>query len=229
MSLPVRGVEAGFRLLARLRRAPALHPHGLMCAGEVEVPEGSGGWGAPWLEAPGRFAATVRFSRAAGLPRRLPDALGLAVRVDGADGPGQALDLLLTSSGRGRVARHLPLLRADALGGAYSSLLPYRVGGRSCVLAAFPRRAGQAPVHGDPASLVRALAAGPLVLDLCAAEPGRPWRPFAVLTVRSALPAGPRESAGFDIYERDARDFTPGPALAAVRRAAYRGSRAGHR
>jgi hypothetical protein len=82
-------------------------------------------------------------------------------------------------------------------------------------------------VHGDPASLVRALAAGPLVFDLCAAEPGRPWRPFAVLTVRSALPAGPKESAGFDIYEHDARDFTPGPVLAAVRRAAYRGSRAG--
>ncbi|MFC5653914.1 phosphodiesterase [Streptomyces nogalater] len=213
--------------MARLRGAPALHPHGLLCAGEVEVPDGGERWGAPWLDGPGRFAATVRLSRAAGLPRRLPDALGLAVRVDRADGPGQVLDLLLTSSGRGRVARHLPLLRADALGGPYSSLLPYRVGGRSCALAAFPRRSGRAPVHGDPVSLARALAAGPLVFDLCAEGPGRSWRTFAVLTVRSALPAGPKESAGFDIYEHDARGFTPGPALAAVRRAAYRGSRSG--
>ncbi|GGR73045.1 MULTISPECIES: phosphodiesterase [Streptomyces] len=228
-SWQVRGVEAAFRRLARLRGAPALHPHGLMCAGEVEVPDGGGYWGAPWLDGPGRFTATVRLSRAAGLPRRLPDALGLAVRVDRADGPGRALDLLLTSSGRGRLGRHLPRPRADALGGPYSSLLPYRVGGRSCALAAFPRRSGQAPVHGDPASLVRALAAGPLVFDLCAGEAGRFWRPFAVLTVRSALPAGPEESAGFDIYEHDARGFTPGPALAAVRRAAYRGSRAGRR
>ncbi|MEU2435370.1 phosphodiesterase [Streptomyces rubradiris] len=224
-----RAVEAAFRLPARLRGAPALHPHGLMCAGDVEVPDGGERWGAPWLDGPGRFTATVRLSRAAGLPRRLPDALGLAVRVDEADGPGRALDLLLTSSGRGRLDRHLPRLRADALGGPYSSLLPYRVGGRSRVLAAFPRRCGQAPVHGDPASLARALAAGPLVFDLCAGGAGRSWRPFAVLTVRSALPAGPKESAGFDVYEHDARGFTPGPALAAVRRAAYRGSRAGRR
>ncbi|MEU7089193.1 phosphodiesterase [Streptomyces achromogenes] len=226
-SWQVRGVETAFRLLAGLRGAPALHPHGLTCAGEVEVPAGGECWGAPWLAGPGRFTATVRLSRAAGLPRGLPDALGLAVRVDRADGPGRDLDLLLTSSGRGRLARHVPRPRADALGGPYSSLLPYRVGGRSCALAAFPRRSGRAPVPGDPASLARALAAGPLVFDLCAGAAGRSWRPFAVLTVRSALPAGPKESVGFDIYAHDARGFTPGPALAAVRRAAYRGSRAG--
>ncbi|MFI0187017.1 phosphodiesterase [Streptomyces sp. NPDC017082] len=221
------GVEAAFRLLGRLRRAPALHPDGLTCAAELEVLPGGACWGVPWLAAPGRFTATVRLSRAAGLPRRLPDGLGLAVRVDEADGPGRALDLLLTSSGRGRATRRLPLPRADALGGPYSSLLSYRVGGRPRVLAAFPRRVSQAPVHGDPASLARALGAGPLVFDLCAEAPDRTWRPFAVLTVRTPLPVPPRRSADFDIYARDARKFTPGPTLAAIRRAAYRGSRAG--
>ncbi|MGV9761981.1 phosphodiesterase [Streptomyces tricolor] len=223
----VGGVETVFRLLARLRRAPVLHPDGLVCAAELEVPGGGERWGVPWLDRPGRYAATVRLSRAAGLPRRLPDGLGLAVRVDDADGPGRALDLLLTSSGRGRTARHLPLPRADALAGPYSSLVPYRVSGRPRVLAAFPRRSHRAPVHGDPASLARALGAGPLVFDLCAEGPGRSWRVFAVLTVRTALPMGPKESTGFDIYAHDARQFTPGPALAAIRRAAYKGSRAG--
>ncbi|CAL9645729.1 phosphodiesterase [Streptomyces sp. enrichment culture] len=222
-----RRIEAGFRLLARLRGAPALHPDGLMCTAEVEVAEGGGHWGVPWLDAPGRYAATARLSRAAGLPRRLPDGLGLAVRVDGADAPGRVLDLLLTSSGRGRMGRHLPLPRADALGGPYSSLVPYRVGGRPSVLAAFPRRTHQAPVHGDPASLRRALDAGPLVFDLRAEQPDRSWRTFAVLTVRTALPLPPSQSADFDIYAHDARKFTPGPALAVARRAAYRGSRAG--
>ncbi|WP_225830727.1 phosphodiesterase [Streptomyces sp. NK08204] len=223
------GVEAAFRLLARLRGAPVLHPDGLMCAAELEVLDGGERWGVPWLEGPGRYAATVRLSRAAGLPRRLPDGLGLAVRVDEADGPGRALDLLLTSSGRGRLTRHLPLPRADALAGPYSSLVSYRVSGRPRVLAAFPRPARQAPVHGDPASLARALDAGPLVFDLCAGAHGRSWRAFAVLTVRTALPVRPTESADFDVYAHDARGFTPGPALAALRRAAYRGSRAGRR
>ncbi|MET7686745.1 hypothetical protein ABZT06_01905 [Streptomyces sp. NPDC005483] len=58
----------------------------------------------PWLDAPRRYGATVRLSRAAGLPRRQPDGLGLAVRVEQADGPDDALDLLLTSCGRGRVS-----------------------------------------------------------------------------------------------------------------------------
>ncbi|MGW0337377.1 phosphodiesterase [Streptomyces sp. NPDC003011] len=226
---PVAAVEAGFRRLARLRAAPALHPDGLTCTAELEVvDDGAGPWGARWLDTPARYPATVRLSRAAGLPRRLPDGLGLAVRAEGAGGPGRPVDLLLTSSGRGRVSRRLPLPRADALGGPYSSLLSYRIGGRSRVLAAFPRRSGRA-LHGDPASLTRALATGPLVFDLCAQGSGRSWRAFAVLTVRAPLPVRQDESLDFDIYAHSAGGFTPGSTLAATRRAAYRGSRVGRR
>ncbi|MDQ1041108.1 hypothetical protein QFZ75_007524 [Streptomyces sp. V3I8] len=223
----VGAVEAGFRRLARLRHAPALHPTGLTCTAELEVVDDGGGrWGVPWLDTPGRYAATVRLSRAAGLPGRLPDGLGLAVRVEDAAGPGRPLDLLLTSSGRGRAVRRLPLPRADALGGPYSTLLKYRVGGHHRLLAAFPRQ-DRAPVHGDPASLRDALAAGPLVLDLCAGSAGRTWRAFAVLTVGAPLPVPREESVDFDVYAHSVPGFGPGSALAAVRRAAYRGSRAG--
>ncbi|WP_454320285.1 phosphodiesterase [Streptomyces phaeoluteigriseus] len=226
----MRTVEAAFRMLARLRAAPALHPHGLMCTAELAVVADEGEpWGVKWLDAPGRYAATVRLSRAAGLPHRLPDGLGLAVRAEHAAGPGRPLDLLLTSSGRGRITRRLPRARADALGGPYSSLLSYRVGGRSCVLAAFPRRSGRAPVHGDPGSLRAALAAGPRVFDLCAGTADGAWRVFAELTVRGPLPLGQVESADFDVYRHDAEGFTPGRTLAAARRAAYQGSRTGRR
>jgi hypothetical protein len=231
-------VEEGFRRLARLRGAPALHPHGLTCTAGLEiVADGAGDWGVPWLDSPGRYPATVRFSRAAGLPPRLPDGLGLALRVEQGGDRGRTLDLLLTSSGRGPVTRHLPLPRADALGGPYSSLLSYRVGGRRHVLAAFPRRTGQAPVHGDPVSLAVALDAGPLLFDLRAAPAdglrtrpaGRPWRTFAVLTVRAVLPVGRDTSLDFDPYAHSLPGLAPGGALAAARRAAYRGSRAGRR
>ncbi|MFI2371189.1 phosphodiesterase [Streptomyces sp. NPDC018833] len=229
-SVPVTTVEAGFRLLARLRRAPALHPHGLTCTADLDVMgDGGGPWGATWLDTPTRYAATVRLSRAAGLPPWLPDGLGLAVRVEQADGPDHPLDLLLTSSGRSRVTRHLPLPRADVLGGPYSSLLRYRVGGRHRMLAAFPRRTGRAPVRGDPASLSDALATGPIVFDLCAETSQGSWRTFAVLTVRTALPVPEEQSLGFDPYAHSLPGLTPGNALAATRCAAYRGSRAGRR
>ncbi|SPF05520.1 hypothetical protein [Streptomyces sp. MA5143a] len=66
-------VETAFRLLARLRGAPALHPRGLTCAAELEVvTDGGEPWGVPRLDRVGLYEATVRLSRAAGLPRRLP-------------------------------------------------------------------------------------------------------------------------------------------------------------
>lgn len=225
---PVSAVETGFRLLARLRSAPALHPDGLTCRAEVEVvDDGRRPWGVPWMDEPARYAAKVRFSRAAGLPRRLPDGLGLAVRVEQADGADRPLDLLLTSSGEGRITRHLPRPRSDALGGPYSSLLPYRIGGRSGTVAAFPRRGRHTPVHGDPTSLAAVLADEPLVFDLCAETFHRSWRAFAVLTVREVLPTPPQDTLDFDVYAHGTPGFTPGRTLATTRRAAYRGSRAG--
>ncbi|GGQ64213.1 phosphodiesterase [Streptomyces asoensis] len=223
-------VETAFRLLAASRRAPALHPRGLTCTAALEVVDDDGGpWGAPWLDVPGIYAATVRFSRAAGLPGAVPDGLGLALRVERADGTGVLLDLLLTTCGRGRLTRHLPRPRADALGGPYSSLLAYRIGGRHRLVAAFPHRTRQASVPAAPGGLRDALATGPLVFELCAETSARTWRPFAVLTVDAALSVPADRTLDFDPYAHSAHGFRPGGALAAIRRAAYRGSRAGRR
>ncbi|NKQ24794.1 phosphodiesterase [Streptomyces galbus] len=221
---------AGFRALARRRGGPALHPHGLTCTADLEVvADGGGPWGVRWLDSPARYAATARLSRAGGLPVRLPDGLGLAVRVQAGDALDEPVDLLLTSCGRGRLTRHLPLPRTDALGGPYGSLLAYRIGDRFGLLAAVPRRTGRSAraAHGDPESLRAALRHAPLVFDLRAQTPRGVWRTFAVLTVRTALPLGRTQSLGFDPYEHSAPGFAPGPALAAVRHAAYRGSRTG--
>ncbi|MGA5096069.1 phosphodiesterase [Streptomyces lavendulocolor] len=181
------------RRLARRRSAPALHPDGLVCPGVLDVP-GTGTadaapWGVPFLDRAGRYDAAVRWSRALGLPAGRPDGLGLAVRVDDAGGPGVPLDLLMTSSGTGRLGRHVPLPRRDALAGPYSTLLSYRTGGRERVVAAFPVRTGHRRVPGDPDALRRALDLTPVRLALCAAAPDEPWRPFATLTVRAPRPA----------------------------------------
>ncbi len=109
--------------------------------------------------------------------------------------------LLLTSSGRGRIGRRLPRPRPNVLGGPYSSLLKYRIDGGHHLLTAFPRPVRRGPARGDLRSVREALAAEPLVLDLCTETTGQSWRPFAVLTVRaSLLPRIRSESPAFDLH-----------------------------
>lgn len=249
------GVNAALRLvraagaaLARVRGARALHPAGLVLDATLEVlPEAGRPWGVAFLDRAGRYDVTVRWSRAAGLPSPLPDALGLALRVADGAGPGRPFDLLLTSSGTGRVTRHLPLLRTDAVGGAYATLTSYRFPDRDRVIAAIPAGGRGRGLPVSLPDLARALAGRPpVVFRLCAAAPHEPWRPFGLLTVTGASPAGtgpltatgtspagagPGEgSAGtgplaFDPYGACPPDLAPGPRLRRWREAAYAGSR----
>ncbi|GAB2585451.1 hypothetical protein GCM10027168_17840 [Streptomyces capparidis] len=223
-----RWAYAGFRGVARLRGGPALHPVGVLCCGALQVPGGAAPpWGVALLDEPGRYPVTARWSRAAGLPAGLPDGLGLAVRVEGAGGPGRPLDLLLTTAGPGRLSRHLPRPCGDALAGPYSSLMAYHVGGRPLVLAAFPHRDRAVPARVP--AVRRALDRAPLVFDLRAAGPDEPWRTFAVLTLERPLPGPPRVTPGFDVYAHGLPELHPTPRLRALREAAYRGSREGRR
>ncbi|WP_436987962.1 phosphodiesterase [Streptomyces sp. enrichment culture] len=200
MNTALRLVRAAGAALARLRGARALHPDGLVLDATLEVlPETGRPWGVAFLDRAGRYDVTVRWSRAAGLPSPLPDALGLALRVTDGAGPGRPFDLLLTSSGTGRVTRHLPLPRTDAAGGAYATLTSYRFPDRDRVIAAIPAGDGGRGLPVSLPDLARALTERPPVaFRLCAAAPHEPWRPFGLLTVTGASPGGdgPLTAAG---------------------------------
>ncbi|CAL9640249.1 phosphodiesterase [Streptomyces sp. enrichment culture] len=214
--------------LARWRSAPALHPYGVLCSGTLDVPGRTGaGWGVPWLDRPGSYPVTVRWSRALGLPGRLPDGLGLAVRVTDADGPGTVLDMLLTSSGSGRLGRRLPLLRPRALAGPYSTLLSYRVGDRARVLAAFPVPGTAGPTGGSVPALRRAVVDRPVRFDLRAAAAGEPWRTFASLTLEEVRNAPVTDTVSYDPYAHSLPGLRPTGRLRRLRDAAYAGSRRG--
>ncbi|MFI8304730.1 phosphodiesterase [Streptomyces sp. NPDC085927] len=214
--------------LARWRAAPALHPHGVLCSGTLDVPGRKGvGWNVPWLDRPGSYGVTVRWSRALGLPRRLPDGLGLAVRVRDADGPGNALDLLFTSSGSGRLGRHLPLPRPAALTGPYSTLLSYRVGERERVLAAFPVPDPSGPPEDTLPTLWQELARRPVRFDLRAAAAGEPWRTFASLALEAVHATPTTSTVSYDPYAHALPGLRPTGRLRGLRIAAYAGSRRG--
>jgi hypothetical protein len=132
--------------IAAVRGAKAVHPHGvvyearLRIAGSAEAPSA-----AELLRSPGEHLAIVRFSRALGLPRPLPDLLGLAPRVVDAYGPGRHQDVLATSSVDLPVLHHGFVPAADVQHRSYSSSLPYTAGGRRFLLGVVPvpRRRGR--------------------------------------------------------------------------------------
>ncbi|QQC87606.1 phosphodiesterase [Streptomyces alfalfae] len=232
MSVP-RPVAAGAGLVARAartaarrRRAPALHPRGVCAEATLAVHPAGGAWGEPWLDEPGDHRVRLRWSRGAGLPGRLPDALGLALRVDDAGGPGRPLDLLLTSSGGGRVSRRLPLPRLDATGGPYSTLLPYHIGRRRGLLIAHPSGASPHVPSGLPA-LRTALERAPLTFHLCAALPGGAWWHLGTLTTGTPLDLPPGETLSYDPYLHCLPGLRPTAGFSTVREAAYAASRAG--
>ena len=72
---------AGFYALAALRRRRSLHPSGIGYQGQLVVGDGPDRPGVPLLRPGAAYPALLRFSRGAGLPEPLPDALGVAIKL----------------------------------------------------------------------------------------------------------------------------------------------------
>jgi hypothetical protein len=190
--------------VASLRRAPALHPVGSLHRASVVIDGGDH----VLTRLAGRADAAVRLSRGGGLPHPLPDVLGLAVRIE-VDDP---LDLLLSSSGRGRLTRHLLVPGRDPGRPHYSSLAPYADDlGRRFVI-------GAAPV---PAS-------DPLCFRLEVAAPGAPWEHVGEVALTGILAAEDRGEVAFDPW-RCPPWMRPAGALNDLRRPAYGASQAARR
>ncbi len=179
-----------------------------------------------WLDSPGRYPVMGRWSRALGLPERVPDAVGLALRTKDADG--HTVDLLLTTSGSGRLTRRVPRLRGNATGGPYSTLLDYEVGDHQGVVSAFPVD-GAAPVPATLHGFAQALSLGSVRFTIRVGGPRGNWRTLGVLTMREHTHPHAAVQPAFDPYANCLPLFHPTRCLANLRRAAYQGSREGRR
>ncbi|MFB9685061.1 hypothetical protein [Amycolatopsis plumensis] len=207
-------VSAGFRGLAALRRAPAFHPAGVVLRGELRAVADD----LPWPSGP--VPVVARLSKGAGTPGRMPDALGLAVRIPGAGRDGGPWDILLTTAGRGHLGRMLPRPAPAWTRGAYSSLVPYRLGDRLVWLGAW----AEASSPRIEASLEAACAAQAWEFVFRTGRADGRWSDTAVLTL-----TGPgAEAPSFDpmLNRPGGLEFAP-DWLVRVRERAYAGSRAG--
>lgn len=153
---------AVFGTVARVRPSlRPLHPRGHVTTGTLVRDGLNPPTGARWVDEPGSDRVLVRRSKSAGLPGRLPDIHGLAVRV-----PGEGTrfgDLLLATTGTRPGTRHL-LAPTTSDQRPMTTLMPYRTPSGPLLLGAFPA--------GDRRTF-----------DLRYAHLTGPWQHFGVLEV----------------------------------------------
>jgi hypothetical protein len=224
----------GFYALAVLRRRRSLHPSGVGYQGQLVVGDGPGRPGVALLRPGAAYPALLRFSRGAGLPERLPDALGVAVKLPDAHGPGADQDLLLTSSTDRPLLRRLLLPARSFVRGAFSTALPYDLDGERVVLLLVPAppRNGPPPGgvgrRGGAVAELRAAAVAGLGLELRTAGTFGPSQRLATVAVGQPLSAEQTQALRFN-------PWTTGPGvrpsgwLNLLRDAAYRASQRGRR
>lgn len=213
-----------FGVASLLRRARVFHPEGVAFAATFTSsgPRGEP-HGAPLLDEPGRHDAVVRFSRGVGLPESVADILGLAIRITDAHGDGAHQDLLLVTSSAAPGARHALVPTRTFLHPRWSTVLPYRLGGRRVVFGARPLRTGGDITRLD--HLADELESGRLRFAIDVADVTRPWTEVGVLTMTAMLPDDEAESLRFNPANTGG-GIEPTGVLQAVRRLAYRGSQA---
>jgi hypothetical protein len=136
--------------VAGLRRGKAVHPDGVVYDARLVV---AGADAAPaqaaLLRRPATHRAIVRFSRSVGMPRPIPDLLGMSIRVLDAYGRHEHQDLLLVSSADLPLVHHIFLPATDLQQRPYSSSLPYRAGGELFLVGALPDERSPRPDGGN--------------------------------------------------------------------------------
>lgn len=136
--------------------------------------------GIAWVDTPGVTPVLARFSRSAGLPRALPDVLGLALRCH-ADG--HPVDVLMASTGHGTLTRWAPTLHRQLTGATVSTIIPLR-GRTGPVLLAGVLTYDQ-QLSADLRGLATTTPAYPLTVTLLHATPRGPWHTFATAALHN--------------------------------------------
>ncbi len=200
----VRGPTAAFwRALSAMRGKRIFHPDGTAYEGTLTVFGGDDG--TLLLDVPGEHQAIARISRGIGLPRPLPDVLGLAVRLIDVHGPNRHQDFLLVTSLDLPVLHHLILPGPlGTYGQSYSSVLAYRIGDRLRLIGAVPRRPD---------------------FELATAPLGGRWAPFGRLRLEEKLSAQASFALRFNPWNCGGGIRPTGP-FQGLRDPAYRGSQA---
>jgi hypothetical protein len=208
-----------FEAVAILRRGKPLHPRGVLLDAVVYRSGAPVRWDAAWLDEPGENHGIARLSRAVGLPGRIPDIMGLALALRGP--AATRYDLLLASTGRGRLTRFVLTLRHDLNGAFYSSLLPYGSASGPVLLAAVPAQATGREVPEIP----RRPSSLRLEFRMLAAAPRGGWQDYGLLRLTAREGVHPDPPVSFDPVLNPLPGLCYYAPLTQLREPAYAGAR----
>ncbi|MCW2923119.1 MAG: hypothetical protein JWM98_523 [Thermoleophilia bacterium] len=207
-------VEHAFERASNLRGRRIFHPRGVAwqldlrrVAPAERLPD------IPLLRA-ARATGVARLSRGLGLPTWLPDAIGLAVRIDVDGAPAQ--DLLLVSSLDGPLLNRVIRPAWARPGLVLSSILPMEVEGRALWFGARLGAVATGGPGGGPA----------MEFELLVARRLDRFHTWATGRVTGTLPAAEAEALRFDPW-RCTDGVRPAGLVNRTRPAAYLGSRRG--
>lgn len=182
-----------------------LHPAGETRSGVLRRQGSAEHTGVEWLDRTGVDDVLVRRSRAIGLSAPLPDIHGLAIRVP--TGDGDVGDLLLASTGWGRLTRFLLTPGLSRGSRPLTTLLPYRT--------------ERGPL------LVGARAAGIDSYVLAWTVGAGSWRIFGALELGDDLPDDlGDEHLSFDPVQHQIPGLEQYPTVVRLREPSYAGARA---
>jgi hypothetical protein len=144
--------------------------------GWLQVPDGGQPQpGVPPFQPGTTHPALLRFSRGAGLPEPLPDALGVAIKLPDAHGPGADQDLLLTSSTDRPLLRRMLFPASSFVRGAFSTALPYALAELRAAADGLRFELRTARTFGRSQALATVIVGPPLPADQTEALRFNPW------------------------------------------------------
>jgi hypothetical protein len=230
MAIPVPAPVANltgsaFGALSALRGKRSFHPFGFGYEGSLRIERRpTHPTGARLLDDVAEHRVIVRASRALGLPENLPDLLGLAIRIPDAHGEGLHQDFLLVTSADGPLLHHLLLFAPGGFfGQSYSSILPYRIGGKVRIVGAMPRKPPTPAVGSDLEVLDEAVADHQAQFDLSLSTLGGRWQRHGTLSLQERMPDAEAEELCFNPWNTGGGIRPTGPFMG-LRDPAYRGS-----